>query len=125
MSQQKKRVLYIEDDPFFAKILSQKLTDSGYDALIATDGVHGLAQMRKTPCDLVLLDLLMPEMDGYEVLKQIRADKALKDVPIIVLSNVGAHEAVEKTKALGAIDFLVKALTTPASVVTVVDKALS
>lgn len=104
-----KKVLIVEDDEFLRSLTAKRLEKEGYEVSVAVDGesANGIASEKKP--DLILLDLLLPGMDGFEVLKRARADAATKKTPIIVFSNLGQREDIEKAKGLGANDFLIKA----------------
>ncbi|MDQ7814946.1 MAG: response regulator [Patescibacteria group bacterium] len=109
----KKKVLIIEDDGFLASIYAQKLELSGYEVAFATNGEDGLKLAQKDRPDLVLLDLLMPRMDGFEVLEKIKADEATKGIKVLVLSNLGQKEDVERCLKLGAEGYVIKAHSLP------------
>src|SRR3989344_2845914 len=113
----KGRVLYIEDEAFFGGEISKKLTEAGYEAALAKDGDEGLSRLRREKFDLVLLDILLPRVDGYDVLRQMKEDRAMSALPVIVFSNLGSQEDRVKAEGLGAALFLVKALTNPSDVV--------
>lgn len=119
------RIVYIEDEPFFAKTMSQLLADAGYPTEIAEDGEKGLALVKNVKPDLILLDLVLPKLDGKEVLKQLKADRDLKDIPVMVLSNLSAEADQKEAEKLGAEGFFVKAMTLPSVVVTAVQKRLA
>lgn len=105
----KKRVVVAEDDAVLRNILLEHLAQNGYDAEGAEDGEAALAILRsRQDTDLVLLDMVMPKKDGMSVLREMRADPALKDTPVIVVSNSGQPVEIEEARALGAKDFLVK-----------------
>lgn len=104
-----KKVLIVEDDEFLRSLTAKRLEKEGYEVAVAVDGesANGIATANKP--DLILLDLLLPGLDGFEVLKRARADEVTKSTPIIVFSNLGQREDIEKAKGLGANDFLIKA----------------
>lgn len=104
-----KKVLIVEDDEFLRSLTAKRLEKEGYEVVVAVDGesANGIAVANKP--DLILLDLLLPGLDGFEVLKRARADEVTKTTPIIVFSNLGQREDIEKAKGLGANDFLIKA----------------
>ncbi|MBI4118142.1 MAG: response regulator [Parcubacteria group bacterium] len=104
-----KKILIVEDDLFLSDLLAKRLGKEGFHFAIKLDGETGLEEARKTHPNLILLDLLLPGMDGYEVLRQIKADPALKDTPVLIVSNLGQKDEVEKGMQLGAAGFLVKA----------------
>lgn len=113
-------VLIIEDDKFLTKIYKTKLEKDGLKIEFAGNGEDGLKKMAADKPKVVLLDLVMPKMDGFEVLKQVQGDAALKKIPILVLSNLGQEEDISKAKKLGAKDFLVKSDTSIQAVVDLV-----
>jgi CheY-like chemotaxis protein len=102
------KLLVIEDDAFLQKILVAKFGKEGFVTVTASDGQEGLDRMKKDPPDLVLLDLIMPVMDGFDVLYAIQTDPNLKKIPVIVLSNLAQDEDAKRAKDLGAVEFLVK-----------------
>lgn len=106
---QAKKVLIIEDDKFLGELLVKRLSQENFFIELATDGEVGLTKAAEIKPDLILLDILLPGMNGYSVLEKLKADPALKDVPVIILSNLGQKGEIEKGMALGAVDFLVKA----------------
>lgn len=103
-----KKILVVEDDKFLRRVYESKLPKEGFTVISAANGEEGLRAMKKEKPDLVLLDLIMPQKSGFEVLEEVGKDKSLAGMKIIVLSNLGQEEDVEKSKRLGALDFLVK-----------------
>ncbi|MBU0572027.1 MAG: response regulator [Patescibacteria group bacterium] len=103
-----KKILIAEDEEFLRSIIKSKLTKAGYEVLEASDGEAALKSIRDEGPSLVLLDLMMPKMNGYDVLKKIQEDPALSKVPVIILSNLGQLNDIEKGKKLGAVDYIVK-----------------
>jgi DNA-binding response OmpR family regulator len=108
-------VLFIEDDAAVAEMYRLKLELDGYTVKVASDGEEGLQLAGTNPPDIVFLDIRLPHMDGFAVLESLRADESLKHVPVIILSNYGEAELVERGLKLGALDYLVKAETTPST----------
>lgn len=104
----KKSILVAEDDPFYANIYRVKLAKEGFDVEIAENGEKALEAIRRKKPDLIILDLIMPVKDGFAVLKELNADAALKDVKVVVLSNLGQAEDVKKAKDLGAKDYIIR-----------------
>lgn len=104
----KKFVLVAEDDKFYSDVFKTKLGKEDFDVVVAADGAEALKLARERKPDLMLLDLIMPVKDGFETLKELRADQELKDVKVVVLSNLGQDADVKKAKDLGANDYLVK-----------------
>jgi DNA-binding response OmpR family regulator len=102
-------VLIVEDDEFISAVYLKKLTKEGFDALCVSNGEEALKVMRERRPDLVLLDLIMPIKDGFQTLEEMQKDGKLKDIRVVVLSNLSHDEDVARTKALGALDYIVKA----------------
>ena len=110
-----RRVLLIEDDRFIADMYRIKLESEGWNVEVAADGEAGLRRAIEDPPALVLLDLLLPRMDGIEVLRQIRAADETHTVPVLILSNaLGLAGREQEARSLGIVDWVVKANTTPA-----------
>lgn len=105
----KKTILVAEDDSFYSNIYKFKLNKEGFVVQIATNGDEALKLAKEHKPDLILLDLIMPIKDGFETLKELKLDPTLKDVKVIVISNLGQDEDITRTKELGAQDYLVKA----------------
>jgi DNA-binding response OmpR family regulator len=105
----KVNILVVEDDSFLSTLATSQLTKAGYTVTAAFDGAWGLKAMQEKKPDLVLLDIIMPVMNGFEMLKKMKADPNLKDVAVIIFSNLGQQQEIEEGKQLGADDFLVKA----------------
>lgn len=101
-------ILVAEDDKFLASAYKAKLQKSGFDVLIAIDGQEALNQLQKTKPDLILLDLIMPIVDGFVFLTSIKNDPKVNKIPILVASNLGQKEDIDKAMALGADSFVVK-----------------
>lgn len=112
----KKRILIVEDDSFVMDIYQTKLGQSDYEVTGAANGLEALKKMEEGSFDLVLLDIIMPYMDGLEVLKKIKADEKNKNLPIILLTNLSQKEEVDKGLGLGANDYLIKSHFTPSEV---------
>jgi len=112
-----KKILIIEDDKFLRDLISQKLLKEGFDIAQAIDGEDGVKKIKEENPDLILLDLILPGIDGFEVLTQMKADQNLASIPVIILSNLGQKEDIEKGLKLGANDFLIKAHFTPGEII--------
>lgn len=102
-------VLVVEDDKFLRELLVRKLASEGFDVKNAVDATAAFAALAERKPAIVLLDLILPEVSGFEILQRIKADPKNKDVPVIILSNLGQKEDTDKAMALGAKDFMVKA----------------
>jgi DNA-binding response OmpR family regulator len=104
----KTRVLVIEDDRFLQKILLMKFVAEGFVVQGSSDGEDGLKQMLAEPPDLVVLDLILPKMNGFEVLTEMKTNSITKNIPVVILSNLGQEEDIRRVMELGALEFLVK-----------------
>ncbi len=104
-----KLIVFVEDDPTLQKTLGRALEQEGYEVQSALDGQNGLALVKRIKPDLVLLDLILPKMDGFEVLKNLKQNEETKDIPVIVLTNLESPQDVEKAISEGATNYLVKA----------------
>lgn len=111
------KILIIEDDKFLRELIARKLTTENFETLEAVDGENGLKMLKEGKPDLVLLDLILPGIDGFEVLSKMKNDPTLAQVPVIILSNLGQREDVERGLKLGAVDYLVKAHFTPNEII--------
>jgi DNA-binding response OmpR family regulator len=103
------RVLVVEDDRFLRKAAEAALRRHGFTVLTASDGEEGLRIAQAEKPDLVLLDLIMPGLQGFEVLKLLKADAATSSIPVMVLSNLGQDSDVQRAMEAGAVDYLIKA----------------
>ena len=88
---EKKRILVVDDEPDFCAIVQGQLEKEGFDVDIAYNGIEGLEKVRANPPDAIVLDVMMPEMDGYEVCKKLKGDKKCVDIPIVLLTAVASH----------------------------------
>jgi len=120
-----RRVLLAEDDRFLRRAAEARLRRHGLEVLTAADGEEALRLARAEPLDLILLDVVMPKLQGFEVLKALKQDEATAHIPVIVLSNLGQERDVAQAKALGALAFLVKAHLSLQDLVDRVDAALA
>jgi len=109
------KVLLIEDEPEVLELYRLKLTLDDYDVTTAQNGLEGLAKAESEKPELIFLDIKMPGMDGFEVLKRLRKNDSTKDIPVVILSNFDEESMVEKGLALGASDYLIKSHFSPAS----------
>jgi len=107
------KVLLVEDDSFLSSIVFGRLQKEGYNIRLAKDGEGALVELVKEVPDIMLLDLIMPGMTGFEVLEKVKAEDKYKDMSVVIFSNLGQEHEIEKAKKLGADDFLVKAESTP------------
>jgi DNA-binding response OmpR family regulator len=109
------KVLFIEDDPAVAEMYKLKLELDGYTVTVAKDGEEGLQVATDSPPDIIFLDTRLPKMDGFAVLERLRSMERTAEVPVIILSNYGERELVDRGLKLGALEYLIKSQTTPAN----------
>ena len=119
-----KNILIIEDDEFLRSLINRKLSAEGYNMISAIDGEEGIKKVLAEKPDLVLLDLILPNEDGFEVLSKIKADPKVSQIPIIILSNSSQKEDIDKGMKLGAADYIIKAQFTPEEIVEKVKNIL-
>jgi DNA-binding response OmpR family regulator len=103
------KILIIEDDKFLRDLLSRKLQDENFNVIAAVDGEEGVKKVEGERPELVLLDLILPGINGFDVLKNIKENPKTSEIPVIILSNLGQKEDVERALTLGAKDYLIKA----------------
>jgi DNA-binding response OmpR family regulator len=108
------RVLFVEDDPTVAQMYRLKLELDGYQVIMAKDGEEGLRLAKEVDPDIVFLDIRLPKVDGFSVLEGLRAADRTRNVPVVILSNYGEQDLVDRGLRLGALEYLIKSQTTPA-----------
>lgn len=118
-------ILIIEDDKFLRELISRKLANEEFKIEEAIDGEEGLRKLQEAKPGLVLLDLILPGLDGFEVLERIKDNPSTSAVPVLILSNLGQKDEIERGLKLGAVDFLVKAHFTPEEIVDKIKMILS
>jgi DNA-binding response OmpR family regulator len=118
------KILVVEDDKFLRELITQKLKREGHDVREAVDGEDGVRKIEEEKPDIILLDLILPGIDGFEVLAKIKENPERKDVPVIILSNLGQRDDVERGLKLGADDFLIKAHFTPGEIIEKIEAVL-
>lgn len=117
------KILLIEDDSFLRELMSEKLRNAGYNIIEAADGNDGLKKIQTEKPSLVLLDLILPGIDGFDLLREFRKELKIA-VPIIVLSNLGNKDDIDRVMAAGANDYLIKAHFTPTDVLERIKKLM-
>lgn len=122
--QKKKLILVAEDDVFYANIYKAKLTAEGFDVVIAQNGDEAIKFIANIKPDILLLDLIMPEMDGFQTLEALRANEKTKDLKVIVLSNLGQEEDIKRAKTYGVLDYIVKSDISIGDLVKVIKDSL-
>ncbi|HCM67807.1 MAG: hypothetical protein A2898_00030 [Candidatus Kerfeldbacteria bacterium RIFCSPLOWO2_01_FULL_48_11] len=119
------KVLLVEDDAFLAGMYVTKLNLEGFQVTLASDGEQGLEEAKRVVPELILLDIVLPKKDGFEVLKELKKDSSLKNSKVILLTNLGQREDVTKGLDLGADDYLIKAHFMPSEVVEKIKKLVN
>lgn len=119
-----KKILIIEDEETMIDLLQRKLTAEGYEVSVARDGQEGLRVMQEVRPDLILLDIIMPKMGGFEVMEEMNKNKELEKIPVIVISNSGQPVELDRAQKLGAKDWLVKTEFDPQEVINKVVKQI-
>ncbi len=112
-----KKILIVEDEELLADLLRRKLIKENYQVSIARNGEEGLRMMREIMPDLILMDIVMPKVNGFEVLEEMAKEPHLKKIPVIVISNSGQEAELDKARTLGAKDCLVKTEFSPREVI--------
>lgn len=120
----KKTILLVEDDKFILEMYVEKMQKSGFRVEIAEDGAAAVKKAKEVLPDAVLLDIIIPKMDGFEVLKALKNDEKLKNIPVILLTNLGQKQSVEKGLKAGASDYIIKAHFTPSEVLDKLEQAI-
>jgi CheY-like chemotaxis protein len=113
-----KKILIVEDDEFLLQMYSTKLELEGFKVLEAMNGLQGLKTAQKEKPDLILLDLNLPEMSGFEVLSNLKRDEETKDIKVLILTNYSQKEDIDRCLELGADDYLIKAHFVPSEVIS-------
>lgn len=124
MKNAKAKILLVEDDSFLLNMYSTKFEIEGYDISTAENGEIGLELAQETAPDIILLDIMMPKMNGFEVLKELKANPRTAKIPVIILTNINQKEDVDKGLSLGAVDYFIKAHFIPSEIVEKVEKVI-
>ncbi len=122
--QRKKKILIIDDDNFLLNLYIKKFQDSGFEVFSSPEGEKGIELAKKHCPDIIILDVLLPEMDGYDVLKELKKNSITTSIPVIMLTNFFQKEDIDKFLKLGVKDYLIKSHFMPSEVVAKVEKAL-
>lgn len=118
------KVLIIEDDKFLRELINRKMQSEKFETVLAIDGETGIDLITRELPDIVLLDLILPGINGFEVLSKVKENEKLKGIPVIILSNLGQKDDIDKGMSLGAADYLVKAHFTPGEIVEKINQVL-
>ncbi|MFP4022462.1 MAG: PleD family two-component system response regulator [Candidatus Paceibacterota bacterium] len=120
-----KKIVWVEDDNFLGGVITKKLSAENADVIYADTGAKALEALKETVPDIILLDVLLPDKDGFEVLEAVKNDERLKDVPVIMFSNLSQEENIIKARKMGALDFYVKSNLSPDQITENIKQALS
>lgn len=124
MADKKKKVLVVEDDALLLQVLGDKLLAEGYEILGVMNGLKVIAEVEKFNPDIILLDLILPGLDGFEVLKQLKEDTKTKNIPVAIISNLSEVSDVKSVRALGADEYFIKANTQLEKIVKYIKKKI-
>jgi len=111
------KILLVEDDKMLADMYITKFSKEGMEIMRAEDGAEGLSMAKENIPDIILLDIIMPKLDGFAVLRELKKNKETENIHVLLLTNLGQSEDVEKGRELGADDYFIKANHTPAEIV--------
>jgi CheY-like chemotaxis protein len=120
-----KTLLIVEDDPLMSRMYQKIFKFEGYDVITAADGEDGLLQVKNTKPNLVLLDIMMPKMNGLQVLEKLKSDPATKSIPVIILTNLAGQQDADKALSLGAVKYIIKSEYEPKEVANMVKEILA
>ena len=122
-----KKILIVEDDKFLRDLVLKKLKEEQYETVYAVDGEEAIQKIKEEKPDLVLLDLILPSLSGFEVLKQVKTDPQpeVNSIPVIILSNLGQEDDIKKGIDMGAKDFLIKAHFTLSEIIAKIKETLN
>ena len=118
------KILFIEDDPLLVKIYSTRLSADGFEVLSAENGEAGLQVAETQVPDLIVLDIMMPRLDGFSVLEKLRQSEKTRNTPILVYSNLGQEDEIVRAKKMGATDFVIKANLSPTEMINKIKEHL-
>lgn len=124
MANLNKKILVVEDDPMISSMYKTKFEADGFTILSAEDGLIGLETAKKEKPDIIMLDVILPRLDGFSVLEELKKDPGTKNIPVIMLTNLGTEEDKAKGEKLGALNYFVKASLTPGQISEQIKKAL-
>ena len=120
----KKNILIVEDDQFFRELLKKKLTSVGFSIIEASNGAEGVENVKSKKPDLIIFYFLLPNIDGFEVLSKVKTSSDTSSTPVIIVSNLGQQEDIEKGMKLGANDYLIKSQFDIESIVSKINNIL-
>lgn len=124
MAKSKKKILLVEDDAMISSMYKTKFEAEGFEVFVANNGAAGLELAKKEKPSIIMLDVILPQLDGFSVLEEIKKEKTIKNIPVFMLTNLGTDEDKKKGEKMGASDYLIKASLTPGQVSEKIKKAL-
>lgn len=119
------KILITEDDPLMSRMYQRIFSFEGYEVVMASDGQDGLDKIRETNPTLVLLDVMMPKMNGFEVLEKLKSDPATKNIPVVMLTNLSSEQDAENALLKGAVKYIVKSEHDPKQVADIVKEIIA
>lgn len=119
------KILLVEDDPFLLKMYTTKFELEGFSVVTASDGEKGIKYAKKEKPDIIILDIMLPKVSGFDVLKAIKDNKETSNIPVILLTNLSQRDEVERGLSLGASGYLIKAHFMPSEVVAKIKEVLN
>jgi two-component system chemotaxis response regulator CheY len=119
------KILIIEDDPLMSRMYQKIFTFEGFQVELAVDGLEGIDKARTGKPTLILLDIMMPKMNGLQVLEKLKADAEMKKIPVVVLTNLAGQQDAEKALALGAVKYIIKSEYEPKEITNMVKEILA
>jgi len=119
-----KKIILIEDDEFLFDVYKLKLEKENFKVKIVQDGSKALEKIKNYKPDMILLDIVLPNLDGWEILKKIKSDDEIKNIPVIILSNLAQEDQIKKSLKLGAVKYLVKSQYMPSEIIQEIKKVL-
>ncbi|TSA45379.1 response regulator [bacterium] len=119
-----KKILLVEDEPMLSNLLRQRLEKENFQVIVAQDGAEAVRILKQEKPDLILLDIILPKMSGFEVMETMKNDPTLQAAPVVVVSNLGQDSDVERGQSLGAIGYFVKAQMSIEDLVTKIKEFL-
>ncbi|MEI8232832.1 MAG: response regulator [bacterium] len=125
MTDSKIQILIVEDDPLMSRLYSKVFSIEGYEVSVAIDGEEGLLAVHKSKPTVILLDVMMPKMNGLELLEKLKSDPETKKIPVIMLTNLAGEADAEKAITLGAVKYIVKSEYEPKAIVNMVKEILA
>lgn len=121
----KKKIMIVEDDVFIRDIYQVKFSQEGFEVITAEDGIKALEMLKEVTPDIIMLDIIMPYMNGVEVLKKIKSDEKFKNIPVVMLTNISEKEKVDEGMDLGIVDYIIKSHFTPSEVLAKINSLLN